>query len=202
MKKLLSLTALLGVLSGAATAAPYVLPSHQPGALTPYDMQPVYSIEGLYAIADDSDDPNTAGVCVSFSLYSDAADTVRHQAKLSVAPMWGSEDYENQTSVDLFMMPVTLGYEMNIELTDMTLIYLGAKAGYAWGNIDSKGEGVSDSDSTGGFTFSVGGGLKFMCSDSVYVNVGYEYGRTYFSQGIVDYDMGQHIISVGVGCQF
>jgi site-specific DNA-cytosine methylase len=45
MKKLLSIAALLGVMSGAASAAPYVMPSNQPGALTPYDIQPVYSVE-------------------------------------------------------------------------------------------------------------------------------------------------------------
>lgn len=198
MKKVLSLVTLLGVLSGAATAAPYVLPSNQPGALTPYDIQPVYSVEGLYAIADDSDDPDTAGVRLSFSLYSDAASDVRHQLKLSVAPMWGSEEYEDGCDMDLFMAPVTVGYEANIELTDSTLLYLGAKAGYAWAEF----EDGDYSANTGGFTFSVGGGLKFMCSDSVYLNVGYEFGRTYFDKGDIDYIMGQHIISVGVGCQF
>jgi opacity protein-like surface antigen len=198
MKKLLSLATMLGVLSGAAAAAPYVMPSHQPGALTPYDIQPVYSIEGLYAIPDNSDDPDTAGVRLSFNLYNNAEDTLRHQFKLSVSPQWGSESYSDGSSVDLFMAPVTVGYEMNIELTDSTLVYLGAKVGYAWGKIEDEWT----SESTGGFHYSVGGGLKFMCSDTVYVNVGYEYGRTYFSEGDVEYNMGQHIISAGVGCQF
>ncbi len=198
MKKILSLVTMLGMLSGVAAAAPYVLPSNQPGALTPYDVQPVYSVEGLYAIADDSDDPNTAGVRVNLNLYNNAADTVRHQFKMGVAGMWGSEDYDYGEELDICMVPVTAGYEMNIELTDSTLLYLGARAGYAWGKLESG----PYSETTGGFTFSVGGGLKFMCSDAVYVNVGYEFGRTYFDKGDVDYIMGQHIISVGVGCQF
>lgn len=193
MKKLLSLVVTLGMLSGVASAAPYVLPSNQPGALTPYDMQPVYSVEGLYAIADDSDMPNMAGARLSFSLYNNAADTVRHQVKMSAAPMWGSEN-----TLDLFMVPATIGYEMNIELTDSALIYMGCKAGYAW----AKAEDDCQSTNTGGFTFSVGAGLKFMCSDAVYVNVGYEFGRTFFDKGDIDDEMGQHIISVGVGCQF
>ena len=198
MKKILSLVTMLGMLSGVAAAAPYVLPSNQPGALTPYDVQPVYSVEGLYAIADDSDDPNTAGVRVNLNLYNNAADTVRHQFKMGIAGMWGSEDDDYGADLDICMVPVTAGYEMNIELTDSTLLYLGARAGYAWGRLESG----PYSESTGGFTFSAGGGLKFVCSDAVYVIVGYEFGRTYFDKGDVDYIMGQHIISVGVGCQF
>ena len=198
MKKILSLVTMLGMLSGVAAAAPYVLPKNQPGALTPYDAQPVYSIEGLYAIADDSDDPNTAGVRLNFNLYDNAADTVRHQFKMGIAGMWGSEDYEYGEDLDLCMVPITAGYEMNIELCDSAQLYMGARAGFAGGRLESG----PFSETTGGFTFSVGGGLKFMCSDAVYVNVGYEFGRTYFDKGDIDYIMGQHIISVGVGCQF
>lgn len=198
MKKILSLVTMLGMLSGAATAAPYVMPSSQPGALTPYDAQPVYSVEGLYAIADDSDDPNAAGVRVSFNLYDNAEDTVRHQFKLGIAGMWGSEDQEYGEELEMRLIPITAGYDMNIELTDSALLYMGARVGYAWGRFECG----PVSESTSGLTFSVGGGLKFMCSDAVYVNVGYEYARTYFDEGYIDYNMGQHIISVGVGCQF
>lgn len=199
MKKLLSIATLLGALTGAASAAPYVLPSPQPGALTPYDIQPVYSIEGLYGIAQDSEDPDTWGVRGSLSLYSDASSDVRHQFTLSVAGQWGSETNDAGEDVDLFLLPVTLGYDFNLEIVDSVFLYAGAKAGYAWADLEVD----SDSKSTGGFTWSVGAGLKVQCSDSIYVKAGYEFGRTYFDdvRG-KDEIYGQHVISVGVGCQF
>ncbi len=201
MKKLLSIATLLGMLSGAASAAPYVLPSHQPGALTPYDVQPVYSVEGLYAIADDSGDPDTYGARLRLNIYSNGADITRQQFSLNVAGMWGSDDYKSGDccgDYDMFMLPVTVGYELNIELSDSALLYMGGKVGYSWVNIDNP---VVDT-TAGGFTFSVGGGLKFQCSDAVYVNVGYEFARTYLDDSDVDYNFGQHVISVGIGCQF
>lgn len=201
MKKILSIVALLGVLSSAASAAPYVLPSPQPGALTPYDLQPVYSIEGLYGIADDHKDPDTWGVRGNLSLYNNASDSIRHQFTLSVAGEWGSEDYidlNGSHDLDLFMLPVTLGYDVNIRLVDSVFLYLGAKAGYAWGDLD---DGYS-SQSLNGFTWAAEAGLKVQCSDSIYVKAGYEFTRTYFDSHNVDYIYGQHIISLGVGCQF
>lgn len=200
MKKLLSIAALLGALSGAASAAPYVLPSPQPGALTPYDIQPVYSIEGLYGIAQDSDDPDIWGVRANLSLYNDATSNIRHQFTLSVAGEWGSETYHidgYSYDTDLFLLPVTLGYDANIHLVDKLFLYAGAKAGYAFADVDID----SDSDSGGGFTWSVEAGLKVQCSDSIYVKAGYEFTRNYLDV-CDDVIYGQHIISVGVGCQF
>lgn len=193
MKKLLSIATLLAALSGAASAAPYVLPGNMPGNLTPYDIQPVYSVEGLYGIADESSEMDTYGVRLRLSLYSDAATDLRHQFSINLAGMWGSED-----GVDLFMMPVTAGYDLNMELSDSVMFYISAKAGYCFGDLDAGG----DSADASGFTYSVGAGLKFQCSESIYLNVGYEFGRTYFDTSEVDDIYGQHIISVGIGCQF
>lgn len=193
MKKLLSIATLLAALSGAASAAPYVLPDNMPGNYTPYDMQPVYSVEGLYGIADESKGIDTYGARLRLSLYSDAATEFRHQFSINLAGMWGSED-----GADLFMMPVTAGYDLNIEMSDNVMFYIAGKAGYCFGDLDV-GDYSADAN---GFTFSVGAGLKIQCSDSVYVNVGYEYARTYFDTSDVDDEYGQHIISVGIGCQF
>jgi len=209
MKKLLSIVTLLGALSGAASAAPYVLPSPQPGALTPYDWQPVYSIEGIYAIAQDDDMPDTYGVRGSFSLYNSGANSIRHQFSINLGFETGDDTVkilEQDVDVDINKIPLTLGYDINIELFNKTFLYLGGKAGYAWADVDVTAGGVRFSDTTGGFTFSVGGGLKVQCSDAIYVKVGYEFGRTYLDledKGISrDVNFGQHTISVGVGCQF
>lgn len=188
MKKILSVVTLLAALSGAASA--------QTGDLTPYDMQPVYSVEGLYGIAADSADPDTWGARLNLSLYNNAADTIRHQFSLSVAGMWGSESY-GPLDLDVQMIPITVGYTANIELTDDFMFYVGAKAGYAFCDMDFG----PISESCDGFTYSVGCGFKYQCSEAIYLQVGYEYSQI-FMGGDIDYDYGQHIISLGVGCQF
>lgn len=198
MKKLLSIVTLLGALSGAASAAPYYSAVPAGGDLTPYDMQPVYSIEGLYGIAADSADFDTWGFRAAFSMYSNGSDTVRHQFGLALAPQWGSEDYAYGVSEDVFMLPVTVGYDLNIALCDDVLFYVGGKVGYTWAEIEDNW----DSYDGGGFNWSIGAGLKFQCSQDVYVKVGYEFGRTYFSEGDLDGIYGAHTISVGVGCTF
>ncbi len=236
MKKLLSIATLLGALAGAASAAPYVLPSPQPGALTPYDAQPVYAIEGLYGIAQDSDLPDTYGVRGSFNIYSAGEGTFRHQWSINVGALWGSDDLpvagyipattdaaQTPTDIpalknldaelDLFMLPITFGYTLNISLSDSVMLYVGGKAGAAWtqGELSVSGtteEGktvsASEKEDTFGFTYSVGAGLKIQCSDSTYVHAGYEFGRTYLDldNGSGNFIYGAHTISLGVGCQF
>ena len=186
MKKILSVVTLLAALSGAASA-------YQTGALTPYDMQPVYSVEGLYGITKGNETPDTYGGRLSFSMYSDAASDLRHQFTLSVAGLWGSQTCEDGCDEDVQMIPVTVGYTANIEITDELLFTVGAKAGYAFCEYNS--------ESADGFTYSVGAGLKYMCSDAVYLQVGYEYSDTKIGVDEKD-NYSQHIISVGVGCQF
>ena len=201
MKKLLSIVTLLGALSGAASAAPYYSAVPAGGDLTPNDMQPVYSIEGLYSIAANSGDPDMWGVRAGLSLYSNGGDSVRHQFGLNLAAQWGEEDYvfEDYTyTTEVFMMPVTFGYDLNLELTDNVLFYLNGKIGYAWAEVEDDWGSADGS----GFTWSVGAGLKFQCSDAIYVKVGYEFGRTYFREGDLDGIYGAHTITVGVGCTF
>lgn len=200
MKKLLSVVTLLGALSGAASAAPYVLPSPAGGALTPYDWQPVYSAEGLYSFAADSDDADLLGVRGSFSLYSNAESSVRHQFNVNIGYMAGDKSKEGWKA-DFEMIPLTLGYNINLGLTDSVFVYLGAKAGYAWLDVDFSGS----THSFGGFTYSVGAGLKVQCSSSIYVNVGYEFGRTYFDTdrpNTSHYIYGAHTVVLGIGCTF
>lgn len=209
MKHVFTQILMAGALSGAACAAPYVLPSSQTGALTPWDMQPVYAIEGLWGIARHSDEPDMWGPRLSFSLYSDAESAVRHHLSLNVAAMWGSKsryEWSGRSETDLFMLPVTVGYDVNIELSERVLLYVGGKAGYAWGSADSTlhtpyGDFRHDS-SSGGFTCSGGVGLRYMPSDTLYLSLGYEYAVTDFDEHRHGGSFGQHIISVGMGWQF
>ena len=201
MKKLLSTITLLGALSGAAYAAPYYTAAPAPGALTSYDSQPVYTIELVQSFGAKSGDCDTTGVRGSFNLYSDAHEEFRHQFNLSVAPQWGNDDVKGNNgivSADFFRMPLTAGYDLNIELKDNIFLYLGGKAGYAWAT--QEGGGLSESG--GGFTWSIGAGVKVQCSDSIYVQAGYEFGRTHFSKGDFKNVYGAHTVSFGVGCKF
>lgn len=195
MKKLLSIASILAVLAGTASAAPYYLPSPQPGALTSYDVQPVYAIDAIYAIGDD-EMVDTWGVRGSFNLYNDAEGTFRHQFSLSAGYEIGDETVSNY-DVKVWQIPLLGGYDLNIELMDDVFLTVGAKAGYTFGEfeVDTVANGFN------GFTFRAGGGFKIQCSESTYVRVGYEFGRSYIHEE-GENTFGQHIISLGVGCQF
>ena len=52
MKRVLSVLTVLAALAGTASAAGYVLPPYQAGALKSSDWMPSYNVEGLYAIGD------------------------------------------------------------------------------------------------------------------------------------------------------
>lgn len=202
MKKLLSTMTLLGALSGVASAAPYYTAVPAGGALTPYDAQPVYSIDALYSIGAGDSDLDMWGVRGSFNLYNSGEATFRHQANINVAAQWGDLDDTNcydhpSCNTDVFMLPITVGYDLNIEMTDKVLLYVGAKAGYSWAHVDSS---HGDADE-GGFTWSVGAGLKIQCSDNVYVRAGYEFGRSYYG-GAIDDIYGAHTITLGIGATF
>ena len=201
MKKILSTMTVLACLAGAANAAPYVLPENQPGALTAYDWTPVYGIDALYAIGDEDTVPDMWGARASFSLYSQQRASVRHQFSLNVAYETGDKkDHGNKT--DMHLMPITLGYNVHLAVTDEVAFYLGGKAGYTIGEAEFKTPGDKETIDTDGFNFTVGVGLHIQCSDAVYVRLGYEFGRTYVDKNDVKDNFGQHIISLGVGCQF
>ncbi len=228
MKQIVPTLALLSALAGSAAAAPYVLPSPQPGAYTPYDWHPVYALEGLYGISLHDDLPDTYGVRGSMNIYSGGGNSFRHQFSVNVAAMWGSDDTPlgnfllpsatllpagQYADLDLFVLPVTFGYNANIGLSEGASFYLGAKAGYAWSHSKLSGtvskrdgwrEHLSDSDSGGGFTFSVGAGFQFRCSEMLSLNIGYEYGRSELGRHFEDKDFtyAAHTIVLGIGGEF
>lgn len=210
MKKVLSLVAILAALAGTASAAPYYLPQPAGGALTPYDIQPVYSIEGIYNFVQDG--PDTYGARLNFSLYSSNEGTVRHQVTLSAGYETGRETRTEDIfsyKVDLERMPITLGYDVNIALTDNILIDLGVKMGYAEGvaevtyNSPEEYAGMSDTEHMGGFTYGLTAGIKVELSESVHLKLAYEFGRTFFRHyGDRSINLNQHGIVFGVGCLF
>lgn len=206
MKKLLSTMTVLACLAGAANAAPYVLPENQPGALTVYDWTPEYGIDALYAIGDEKAMPDMWGARLNFNLYSQRRASVRHQFSINVAYEAGNKKghYEgNPYKTDMYLMPITLGYNVHLTVTDEIAFYLGGKAGYTIGQAEYKEPGYGkEKYDMDGFNFTVGAGIHVQCSDAVYVRLGYEFGRTYVDKHAVKANFGQHIISLGVGCKF
>ena len=208
MKTTLFFLALSAALAGSAAAAPYVLPSPQPGAYTRYDRQPYYSIEGLYSLAQSSDMPDTYGLRGGLNLYSARNGSLRHQFSGNLAASWVSHDFTlangTQRELDLFLMPLTLGYNLNIDLSNDAAAYLGGKAGYAWGHTRETLRGHSDEDSSGGFTYSAGAGLKFRFSGTVSAHLGYEFGRSYLGNKLDGREAiyGAHTIVLGISGQF
>ena len=119
----------LCLLGGCAAAAPYYLPTPQPGALTSADWQPTIRLEGLYAIGA-SHTPDTAGFRLGQNLYSSADSRIRHEFDMQVAPQWGSGHrtrYAHRSHQDIFMAPLTGGYTLNLGLTDDVYLFLGGK---------------------------------------------------------------------------
>ncbi len=196
MKKSLITLCLLG---SCASAAPYYLPTPAPGALTNYDWQPTVRLEGLYAIGA-SHTPDTAGFRLGQNLYSPGDSSIRHEFGMQIAPQWGS-GHSHHCHQDIFMAPLTGGYTLNLGLTEDVYLYLGGKAGWAFGRLKDEAPTHRESGSFNGFTFSAGGGLKVRCSERLYAQVGYEYGRTY-PHTRHHGDWGQHIITAGLGWQF
>lgn len=204
MKKVLSILSVLAMLASSASAAGYVLPPYQPGALTPSDWQPTYNVEGLYAIGEH-DVPDAWGVRGSFCLYSAGDGAVLHQFSLNVAGEFGDDSTKfagHKINEEMWTLPVTAGYDLNLGITDSVYLDLGAKAGWATGNYKAKVHGVEIVDEDfNGFTMGVGAGIKIMCSDRIYLKVGYEFNRTFISDDL-GINANQHIITAGIGAQF
>lgn len=185
-------------------AAPYYLPTPPGGALTPYDWQPTWLLEGLYA-AGAHHTPDTCGFRFNLQLYNTGEGPIRHEFGTSVAPQWGNGHHFYSASLhtrqDLFQLPVTAGYTLNLGLTNDIFLYMGGKAGWAFGHYKEHSRDFQISGSYNGFTFSAGGGLKIFCNERLYVKLGYEFGRTYTNTRNDDI-WGQHIISAGLGWRF
>ena len=203
MKKALSILITLSALAGSASAAGYVLAPNAPGVLTPSDWQPTYNIEGLYAIGED-EMPDTWGVRGSFSLYDNGMDSIRQQVSFNIGAEFGSDSEiigSYKVKTDLWKLPVTAGYDINLGVTDSVFIDFGIKAGWAVGEVTSKVEGFKIRTDYDGFTMGAGVGIKILCSDRLYLKAGYEFNRTFVSDD-VGINVNQHLITVGLGTQF
>lgn len=187
----------------AAGAAPYYLPTPPAGGLTPADWQPNWRLQGLYAVGAKHT-PDTWGFRSGLELYSNEDSAIRHEFGINAAPQWGDghrRRHDARAHQDLFLLPITAGYTLNIGLGEDTFLFLGGKAGWAVGHYKEKSHLHRESTTCNGFTYSAGGGLKVQCSERIYAHIGYEFGRTYTNTHHDD-TFGQHIISAGIDWKF
>lgn len=191
----------LFTLCSSAVAAPYYLPGPQPGALTPYDWQPTTRLEALYAIGT-SDTPDTWGFRTGIDLYSSGESPVRHEFCVNLAPQWGDgheHHVEGRVKQNLFHMPLTVGYDLNLNLFQNVFLFVGGKFGWAFGRYEEEHRRFRNRDSYNGVTYSLGGGIKIQCSERLYAQAGYEFARTNTHR---DKDWNQHVFTAGLGWIF
>lgn len=198
MKKLLAISTLLACAGTAFAQAPAYA-----NARTDYDRQFAYSLEGLYASPSSSDAMgNMWGGRFGMNFTDNQIETFRHQWKLDVLYLTGNKK-ETKWKSDHDVMGAMFGYFLNIAVADNVLVYVGGQLGaakvdmtYKTLSADGRVEKSTANNDTA-FSYTFGGGIRFQASDTVQLNIGYEYQRIE-----IDDAVGMHVISAGVSCNF
>ena len=206
-KTLIALLALAGVAVAGTNEEVITL---QP-AQTACTWQPEFSLEYLYGHADCSDEMDTQGIRASIGTTLNTNSAFSHTFSLNLGYDWGDKaDIVNGDSANLEenKTTITLGYDLNYALTDKVTLYVGAKAGYATGELELSrpARNFAVTEDLEGFTYSVGGGVKYQITENVHLKAGYEFNRSYFGHigpnNQENYLPCLHVFSVGVGYKF
>ena len=209
MKTIISTIILAAGMTSSAMASSYYQSSQKYGSYNTYDLQPICSIEGLYAIGEGRLF-DMSGARLGFNLCAMDGD-FRHQFSLKLGILKGSDDLEYMNIAfkgDASLIPITLGYDVSIKLNDYIFLDMGANAGLSHGDFKAtihtpEGKFKLSDDQTA-FTHSFGVGFKFIISEETYIKLGYEYSRSFFDNEVKDVfgTLDQSIISLGFGIQF
>ena len=206
-KTLIALLALAGI-AAAATEETITL---QPAPQTACTLQPEFGIEYLYGHADCSDEMDTQGIRASIGTTLNTNSAFSHTFSLNLGYDWGDKaDIVNGDSANLEenKTTITLGYDLNYALTDKVTLYVGAKAGYATCELELSrpARNFAAKEDLEGFTYSVGGGVKYQITENVHLKAGYEFNRSYLGHigpnKEENYLPCVHVFSVGVGYKF
>ena len=204
-KTLIALLALAGV-AAAGTEETITL---QPAPQTACTWQPEFSLEYVYSLAEEHDEVDTQGVRAGIGMTLKTASAFSHSFCIEF-----SHEEGNMTDASEGILcklhehknMVTLGYDLNYALTDKVTLFVGARAGYATTDFDIKAPafGYTMDVDLDGFTYSVGGGVKYQITESINVKAGYEFNRYYYGDfaGMKNIIPNMHVFSVGVGYQF
>ena len=206
-KTLIALLALAGI-AAAGTEETITL---QPAPQTACTLQPEFGIEYLYGHADCSDEMDTQGIRASIGTTLNTNSDFSHTFSLNLGYDWGDKaDIVNGDSANLEenKTTITLGYDLNYALTDKVTLYVGAKAGYATCELElsTPARNFAVKADLEGFTYSVGGGVKYQITENVHLKAGYEFNRSYLGHigpnKEENYLPCVHVFSVGVGYKF
>lgn len=207
-KTLIALLALAGIAAAGTNEEVITMPE----AKTACTWQPEFSLEYLYGHADCSDEMDTQGIRASIGTTLNTNSAFSHTFSLNLGYDWGDKaDIVTGDSANLEenKTTITLGYDLNYALTDKVTLYVGAKAGYATGELELSipARNVAAKEDLEGFTYSVGGGVKYQITENVHLKAGYEFNRSHFGRIIGPDNQGNylpclHVFSVGVGYQF
>lgn len=203
-KTLIALLALAGVAVAGTNEEVITL---QP-AQTACTWQPEISVDYIYSAAEDSEGTDTQGARINFSVIRNTNTAFSHQFSLNASHTYGDTadtmggyyiEAEGTEST------ITLGYDLNYAITDKFSVFVGAKAGYVTTDIDVKAPALNlkVSDKMEGFTYFVGGGVKYQITESINVKAGYEFNRSFMGhQSGNSVIVNGNVFSVGVGYQF
>ena len=203
-KTLIALLALAGI-AAAGTEETITL---QPAPQTACTWQPEFSVDYLHSIGGTNDDVDTQGVRASVAVTCNTDSKFSHQFSLNLDYRWGDlSEIEDGIAVRLDERKnlITMGYDLNYAVTDKVTLFVGAKAGYAISDMEMSlpAFNIKEKHDLEGFTYSVGGGVKYQITESVHVKAGYEFNRIYlgdfFGDNIIP---NMHVISVGLGYKF
>ena len=206
-KTLIALLALAGI-AAAGTEETITL---QPAPQTACTLKPEFGIEYLYGHSDCSDEMDTQGIRASIGTTLNTNSAFSHTFSLNLGYDWGDKAdivKGNSANLEENKTTITLGYDLNYALTDKVTLYVGAKAGYATGEIEFSrpARNFAVKDDLEGFTYSVGGGVKYQITENVHLKAGYEFNRSYLGHfgpnKEENYIPCLHVFSVGVGYKF
>ena len=204
-KTLIALLALAGI-AAAGTEETITL---QAAPQTACSWQPEFGIDYLHGIGSGDHEIDMQGFRASIGMTYNANSTFSHQFSLNAGYEFGEDEahigdifsYKQEVS----KTTVTLGYDLNCAVSDKWKLFVGAKAGYASNHYETEVQNVfSASGTMDGYTYSVGGGVKYQISETANLKAGYEFHRSFYGNNgnVGNIIINQHIISVGLGFKF
>lgn len=124
-----------------------------------------------------------------------------HSVELEVGYVKFSESQGGVGSADLEVVPLTLGYRYNFEVSDKLSIGVGANAGIAFTKLSASLVGVgSGSDRDSVFIWSAGLRAKYAFSEKVALSAGYRYMfvEDLEYNGVTLEDADTHVFELGL----
>ena len=203
-KTLIALLALAGI-AAAGTEETITL---QPTPQTACTWQPEFGIDYLHSVGGTNEDIDTQGVRASVGVTCNTDSPFSHQFSLNLDYRWGDLSENNDgilCTLDEKKTLITVGYDLNYAVTDKVTLFVGAKAGYVTSDMEVTvpAFNIKEDHKLEGFSYSVGGGVKYQITESVHVKAGYEFNRIYLGQFHTENVIANmHVISVGLGYKF